>query len=218
MGRHLTACKAKKEEYAKTSANKKEKDLIYHIKISGYKVYWLNIEMKGTNKLSDLDAFLRDIWLECCGHLSEFIIDGVRYSFTQDNGSGIYSDLFSKPEKSMKVQLKKVLGEKDTFTYDYDFGSTTHLEGQVVAIREGYLKKPVKILARNNPFELHCEQCEKTAYWLCIECEYFYCDRCLQKHECGDEMGLPVVNSPRMGVCGYNGESDFDNFSLTTRS
>jgi hypothetical protein len=31
---------------------------------------------------------------------------------------------------------------------------------------------------------------------------------------CGEEMALPVVNSPRMGVCGYAGEFDFDDFSL----
>jgi hypothetical protein len=47
-----------------------------------------------------------------------------------------------------------------------------------------------------------------------MECDEFYCDKCLTKHECGDEMSLPVVNSPRMGVCGYCGEGDFDNFSI----
>jgi len=32
--------------------------------------------------------------------------------------------------------------------------------------------------------------------------------------ELGDEheMTLPVVNSPRMGVCGYTGGREFDNF------
>jgi len=29
--------------------------------------------------LTDLDGFLRDIWLECCGHLSAFDIGTVRY-------------------------------------------------------------------------------------------------------------------------------------------
>ena len=109
-----------------------------------------------------------------------------------------------------------MLDEKDTFTYDYDFGSTTRLEGQVVAIREGYLKEPVKILARNNPLEFYCEKCGKAATELCVECGIFYCDRCLPKHECGDEMGMPVVNSPRMGECAYTGEYDFDDFSVTS--
>lgn len=31
------------------------------------------------------------------------------------------------------------------------------------------------------------------------------CERCAEKHHCGDEMWLPVVNSPRTGMCGYTG-------------
>ncbi len=30
--------------------------------------------------LADLDDFLRGIWLECCGHLSSFDIEGVTYT------------------------------------------------------------------------------------------------------------------------------------------
>jgi hypothetical protein len=33
----------------------------------------------------------------------------------------------------------------------------------------------------------------------------FFCDKCGKKHKSHDEMFLPVVNSPRMGVCGYTG-------------
>lgn len=43
------------------------------------KNYWLFIEVKETATLKDIDDFLRDIWVECCGHLSEFDIDGVSY-------------------------------------------------------------------------------------------------------------------------------------------
>jgi hypothetical protein len=45
-----------------------------------------------------------------------------------------------------------------------------------------------------------------------MECEEFYCEKCLAENECEEEMALPVVNSPRMGVCGYAGTDDFDRF------
>jgi len=32
------------------------------------------MQVKDNAALSDLDSFLRDIWLECCGHLSAFEI------------------------------------------------------------------------------------------------------------------------------------------------
>jgi hypothetical protein len=33
----------------------------------------------------------------------------------------------------------------------------------------------------------------------------FLCNACVAQHGCGEEMLRPVVNSPRMGVCGYDG-------------
>ena len=34
--------------------------------------YFLNLLMDGDATLEDLDHFLRAIWLECCGHMSQF--------------------------------------------------------------------------------------------------------------------------------------------------
>ena len=53
-------------------------------------------------------------------------------------------------------------------------------------------------------------QCAEPAVQLCAECDAdegvaFLCNACAAQHECGEEMLRPVVNSPRMGVCGYSG-------------
>jgi len=37
---------------------------------------------------------------------------------------------------------------------------------------------------------------ERTAY---------FCNECAKEHEYGEDMSLPVVNSPRCGVCRYKG-------------
>jgi hypothetical protein len=208
IGRHLTACQAKKQRDREDAKGKKG-TLVYHLKIWGYTPYWLHIEMQATAKLADLDKFLRRIWLECCGHLSEFTINGIRYSAADDGG-----DWWGIESKSLNVQLKQVLRVKDTFDYEYDFGSTTPLAGQVYAQREGFLKAKVRILARNTPPKFDCTGCSAEATQICVECGEFYCDRCLPEHECGEDMTLPVVNSPRMGVCGYAGEGDFDDFKI----
>ncbi len=208
IGRHLTSCKAKKEQDAVALAGKKKTQLIYHLKITSYKPFWLYIEMPASAKLQELDRFLRDIWLECCGHLSEFTINGVGYSV--DPGE---DDLWGVKRESMNVPLKNVLGVKDTFRYEYDFGSTTELSGQVYGQWEGVLNEKIRILARNAMPQVECVDCSKEATQFCAECGDFYCDKCLKKHDCGDEMALPVVNSPRMGVCGYYGDEGFDTFS-----
>ena len=211
MTRHLNTCKVKKKKDEQEAAKAKQKYPIYHIRISAGKYYWLHIEMKATSKLSTLDNFFRDIWLECCGHLSSFTISGVEYQ--EDTEQGEWNIFFGgKESKAMSTKLSQALSVGGKFNYEYDFGSTTHLEGKVLGLREGILKEPVKILVRNNPYVIKCEECGKNATDFCCECEISFCEECLSEHECGEDMALPIVNSPRMGVCGYCGESDSDNF------
>lgn len=206
IARHLQACKTKKERDIEETAKANKRGRIFHVKVGAYGQFWLHVEMKDSSKLSDLDEFLRDIWLECCGHLSQFIIGGRMY---MPSHAG---NLWEMDAKSMGVQLGKVFAVKDKFKYEYDFGSTTELEGQIVSEREGALKEKVRILARNRIPEEVCTQCGKPAVQFCTECGDFFCRPCLEAHECGEEMALPVVNSPRMGVCGYTGEQDSDDF------
>lgn len=48
-----------------------------------------------------------------------------------------------------------------------------------------------------------------TSNGICCGCKYsseaFFCKACGKKHECGEDMILPIVNSPRTGVCAYTG-------------
>jgi hypothetical protein len=202
IGRHLMACKAKKEEDAKEKV-KNQGSLVYHIRLSAYQAFWLHVEIDADSTLADLDSFLRRIWLECCGHLSQFTIKNDRYvSYIEE---GYYDE-----DRNMNVTLKKVLNEKDKFTYEYDFGSTTEIEGKVLAIRKGRIKDNVKILARNKMPEANCSKCGANATTICVECYEIFCDTCIKKHPHEEEMTLPLVNSPRAGVCGYTGDNAID--------
>jgi len=211
MGRHLSTCKTRKEKNGLELKEGRKKYKIYHLKITSGKWYWLHIEIPGNATLSDLDGFLRDIWLECCGHLSAFTIRGVKYDDKRLLEDLSFRDMSNQ---SMNKRLYSVLNLKDTFTHEYDFGSTTYLDGQVLAVREGFLgKNRIRILARNNPYAFVCEDCGKQASSMCVECEGFICDQCQDAHECGEEMMLNVVNSPRMGVCGYDGPDMVDEWT-----
>ena len=70
-------------------------------------------------------------------------------------------------------------------------------------------------MARNNPPELICMECDQPASGICIECVYeddkdgLLCRQHVKTHphrDYGDPM--PVVNSPRMGMCGYEGPAE----------
>ncbi len=208
MGRHLRACQAKKSIDSQRRATDKKLRSIYHLKIWGYKPFWLHIEAASTVTLSQLDGFLRNIWLECCGHLSQFTIDGIGYA-----GSFIMGDVPELDAETMDIALEQVLNLKDKFEYEYDFGTTTDLQGQVFAIRRGVIDDGIQILARNTRVQFPCHLCGKPATEIDVEDDQLYCPTCFSD-ELGDDydMSLPVVNSPRMGECGYTGDTNFDDF------
>lgn len=54
----------------------------------GASEYWLDAETDAGAALSKLDAFLRDIWVDCCGHLSMFSVPPFRYTSSTSGMSG----------------------------------------------------------------------------------------------------------------------------------
>jgi len=162
----------------------------------------MNLQVSANATLQNLDRFLRGIWLECCGHLSSFEIMGQSYQSTTEFGWG--------DERDMNFELDRLFVPGLKFAHQYDFGTTTHLELRVIAEREigDSAGLPVQIMARNDPLDHCCEVCDKAATMICTYCGYtLVCDQCAETHECGDEGFLPVVNSPRMGMCGYTGDA-----------
>lgn len=123
-------------------------------------------------------------------------------------------DPFDIPEdRDMNVTLGKVLRPKLQFDHEYDFGTTTELILKVASKVEAPLADDaIFVMARNDPPDIRCAECDKPATEICTQCMYdehaCFCDDCARKHECEEEMFLPVVNSPRMGVCGYCGPGD----------
>ena len=183
MGRHLLS----------QHLNMEAVQQCYLLKIEDeYSDYWLFIDIPVTSTLSTLDTFLRAVWLECCGHMSSFMAPN---SYGNEYGM------------SRKIGAFK---EGSIIQYDYDFGSTTTL--YITFLKKTtrtQQKNAVRVLARNAPYDIKCNKCSKPAEFIDPESwpADFYCAKCAKK--CADhEIFLPVVNSPRMGVCAYCGEYD----------
>ncbi len=194
ISRHVATCKARQS--GKVDA------MLLLVDFAWAYDFYLLLEISPTVKLLQLDHFLRRIWLECCGHLSAFDIKGVRYDSHPDPNGGF----MGIESRSMDVAVGNILGQGDTFRYVYDFGSTTELIGKVVKIVKVKLAKPeIQVVGRNELPEMLCDQCDKPAVWVHSWQDALYCD----KHVENREEVLPVVNSPRMGVCGYTGEDGF---------
>ena len=166
--------------------------------------YWMLVEARRDASLLVLDRFLRDEWLECCGHLSEFTIGGRHYPSDDE-------DMEWAGEAMGAVTLGGVLTDGDEFEHEYDFGTPTNLDIKVVGTRKGPLRQAdVVLLARNEPPERPCEECGQPAEYVCTahgegpEAAWL-CGDCAAGHDNHEGHILPVTNSPRCGVCAYSG-------------
>src|ERR1700694_2841153 len=147
MTRHLASCEQRiaiqGEREGRQQANKIK---ALHLVVEGYRLpmYWMHLEVAVDTTLATLDRFLRDTWLECCGHLSVFRIGGFNYYV--DAEMDAYWDM---RRKNMQVKLEEVLSPGQTSSYEYDFGSTTELTLKVISEREVKAGKAIQVLARN---------------------------------------------------------------------
>ncbi|NOQ46263.1 MAG: hypothetical protein GQ559_06280 [Desulfobulbaceae bacterium] len=115
----------------------------------------------------------------------------------------------------MTTKIKQICASGGTLTYLYDFGSTTELHVKIFKEITSSIKisDDIILLSRNAEPVIPCDECGKyPAKHICTECQWdgsgWLCEKCAATHECGDEMFLPVVNSPRAGVCAYTGEEE----------
>ncbi len=199
ISRHLSTHLKSIEKDKQT--NKKS----YHIKVTAGKLYFLHLLMDENSDLERLDYFLRNIWLECCGHMSSFEIKGA--PTTQDWLTNDY-EFGIDPTTKIGDLLEKGL----TLDYQYDFGSTTYLEINVLNEYLIQTEEEILLLSRNEPLKILCDLCKKEpAQVMCSVWHHegsTFCNSCKDIHakQCSDFADyaeVSIVNSPRVGVCGY---------------
>ena len=206
MARHLKSCLARTgrpDEGRSEPGRRSRPSRSIHLVVGDAHrpEYWLHLDIPAGSKLEELDQYLRRIWVECCGHLSTFTTAGMSYDSHLD-GYG----------KSMNVALGLVAPPGTKFSYDYDFGTTTELTLRSLAELDGGTGQ-IRLLARNDAPVIECQQCGATATqvgfseddWLAMTVGF--CDGCALTAAPESEYLLPVVNSPRCGMCGYDGDT-----------
>ncbi len=189
---HIANCEIKNNSQSKTTTNY----MILLIEGKYSPEYWLLIKAKPDLPMKKIDRFIKDIWVECCGHLSSF------------------SDGYSQIGMSRK--LDQVFERGRNINYTYDYGSSTELSLSLLEDVEDFDDKEIQILFRNKEKDLKCSYCSNKAVAICSFCtdenDGLLCDSCIKNHTCvhdeGEDVLLPLVNSPRTGVCGYTGYLD----------
>ena len=144
MTKHLLTCRQSHALKKLPGRGKTRQTRLFHLVVEGAyaNAYWMHLEVPADATFRELDQFLRDIWLECCGHLSAYTIENVRYELDTGGVDAMWPMLFGSrhPTRSMSTRLDEVLRPGLKFQHEYDFGTTTNLTLKVVAEREGKAK------------------------------------------------------------------------------
>jgi len=171
MTKHLQSCMGKSQIDEKFMKGPSSLLKFFHLIVEGRYLleYWMHLKVSNHARFEDLDHFLREIWLECCGHMSAFSI--------------------GREEVKKSQKLEYALHPGMRLNYEYDFGSTTELMLKVVSEFKSNIKTgEVEILARNDPPQIKCSHCEHLATLICTECMYedagLLCDDCAEDHPC----------------------------------
>jgi predicted RNA-binding Zn-ribbon protein involved in translation (DUF1610 family) len=204
MARHLATCPERKKVIEAADAKPGKAVPLVHLQVQDAwgGDYWLQLEVTATTPLEKLDAYLRHIWLECCGHMSRFS--------TGDWGGD---------EIGKGRTVGQVFRPGTELTHVYDFGTESVTLLRAMGTRPGRptTRHPIALMARNEAPSFACQECGEPAAALCLECAYegdeeqpgTLCERHAGEHP-HDDYGepMPLVNSPRVGMCGYEGPAE----------
>jgi hypothetical protein len=200
MGKHLTSCPRRQEQVASAGSGKPQ--TLIHLRVQdGYQgTYWFDAEVRGTATLDAVDEYLRAIWLECCGHMSKFTIGG-----------------WGGRDVSKSRRVDAVFTDGTELIHIYDFGTESLTRLKAVGSRNAAPlgRRPIVLMARNLAPAVTCVECDQQASHLCQECQQDWdslgtlCEQHAKAHP-HEEYGEPIeiVNSPRLGLCGYSGPAD----------
>lgn len=202
LTRHLSDCPRRWAAIADADEGNGEIQTLIHLQIqdANRPEFWLHLEMNGSASLKDLDRYLRAIWLECCGHLSEFRVGP-----------------FEGRKVAMTKKASEALQHGVQIMHYYDFGTTSETQVSALGVRQGKptSRNPIALMARNKMPDAICLECDQPAAYLCQECliedqtSGMLCEAHAKTHP-HDNYGepIPVVNSPRLGMCGYEGPAN----------
>ena len=208
LTRHLASCGARKDAVQAADAGSGRAMTIIHLRVQDdhRSEFWLDLEINGSAALRDLDGYLRAIWLECCGHLSMF-------------SKGGWGD---EDELPMNARVGRILKPGAELVHIYDFGDSSETRIKSVSSREGKPTgdRPIFLMSRNLPPAYGCAECGNPAVRACSGCVGFddispgaLCESHAEAHKCGyvefsDDAPAPIANSPRAGMCGYDGPAE----------
>ena len=128
------------------------------VSVSGSKLYWMELLVHADVTLQEIDTLLRETWLECCDHLSAFILGDL---WVPDPDDPAPSDPMDDDEDEdeegligLNTQYSTAVPPGRSVKYHYDFGDTSEIILTTKSLHEVGQNLPrISLLARNSPID-----------------------------------------------------------------
>lgn len=177
----------------------------YMLQVFGSRDHWMYLAVSSSAVLLDLDLFLREIWLECCGHNSTFIVEQpIPNADRNKENPPVHVN-------HMKTSVRDIFKPGLVLDHEYGAPDVTSLRLRVLSQhKNGGPDEKIKLLAKNLMPEYTCNTCGNAGTEICMACIHeqdnpMYCRDCAADHrEDHRHTILMACNSPRMGCIFYD--------------
>ena len=112
MTRHLQSCLAK-SGLSPESGGRRPRGIHLFVEDDYRPEYWMHLATPATAELAELDQYLRDVWLECCWHLSSFFIGRAEYKWQIFEMDEFFADFGGRELHTMEAGLGSVAPPRD---------------------------------------------------------------------------------------------------------
>lgn len=115
--------------------------------------FWMVAVIREDVTLRQVDEFLRNVWLECCNHLSQFDFGGMMVGCDEfdEEMRHHFDDIDTSHVATFDSELMKIALPGTTFKHEYDMGSESITEITVNGLLELPESRPITVVAQNHP-------------------------------------------------------------------
>lgn len=123
MTQHLKHCKERttqlQAQLQQEAPEGMQKGKWLHLFVEGRynSEYWMHLEIPAVVSLYELDRYLRDVWLECCSHLSAFRIGKISYESAMEDEFGDGA-IVTQGTREQEIESFKLITEEVLKSYE----------------------------------------------------------------------------------------------------
>ncbi len=147
--RHLWSCL---RQWSWSRPKDRQANIYTHASITAYQHHWMDVVIRQDTTLRQMDAFLRETWLECCLHLSQFKFGEMSAGCDElEDDRNSINDLDTTDLANFDSQYLTLVLPGQSVLHEYDMGTTSETTITSQCLYELPETQPIVVVTQNHP-------------------------------------------------------------------